>query len=228
MRPPRAWEARGGSEGRIDDHINARTGYHAGAVAATVEAKLADKLADIENRARRRDLRNRRGSGFPAKRVRDLKTFFAFTWGDTLPDDDGGKEDFFILACHVARLNGDPERNVRRYVAQWCPWMVADEIDAFVRRMLARPYRWRADTLGQKIGLLDSVRTKLGITSIRPIDVTKAELEQRQREKKNGNALIIAHAHCASSKCPRKARLALSARLSHLTRWHHAKARLKR
>jgi hypothetical protein len=48
-----------------------------------------------------------------------------------------------------------------------------------------RPRKWRADTLGQRLGLLDSVRTKLGITTVRPIDVPKEQLEQRRRERWN-------------------------------------------
>lgn len=39
--------------------------------------------------------------------------------------------------------------------------------------------------LGQRLGLLDSVRTKLGITTVRPIDVPEEQLEQRRRERWN-------------------------------------------
>ena len=135
---------------------------------------------DIENRAARRDREAKRrvGFGLPAGRVRDLTRFFCFTYGGALPDDDAGRECFFVLACHVARLNGDPERNVRRYAETWCPWMPADELDVIVRRVLAKPYRWAAATLGAEIGLLDEVRTRLRITTIRPIGVTLDQLNE--------------------------------------------------
>jgi hypothetical protein len=85
----------------------------------------------------------------------------------------------------VAGLNGDPVRNIVRYADRWCPWMGDDELAVLVRRVLARPYRWRGDTLGEKIGLIDAVRTKLRITTIGAIDVPKPERERRRRERWN-------------------------------------------
>jgi len=136
----------------------------------------------MENRARKRD----RGSGglcLPERRVRDLTRFFAFTYGG-LPDDDAGRDLFFVLAQHVTSLNGDPERNVRDYAAAWCKWMPDDELDAFVRRVLAKSYKWGADPLGAEIGLLDAVRTLLDIRTIGAIDVPKAEREKRRAQRK--------------------------------------------
>ena len=166
----------------IDGEINASPTYHRHASATR---RREDALIQIERRSRRRDLKNRRGAGVLANRVRDLKAFLAYTYGEELPDDDGGRDGFFILAHHVARLNGTPERNIRRYAATWVSWMGDDELAALVRRVLAKPYRWGADKLGQKIGLMDSVRTALRITTIRPIDVSADELKRRQRERKN-------------------------------------------
>jgi hypothetical protein len=143
-----------------------------------------DALIEIENRARLRDRRARRTFGLPAGRTRDLTRFFAFTYSDALPDDDGGREDFLILAHHVARLNGDPARNIIGHADRWCPWMDADEIAATVRRVLARPYRWTADILGERLGLLDEVRTRLAIRTIGAIDVPKAAREQRREQRK--------------------------------------------
>jgi len=116
--------------------------------------------------------------------VRDLTRFFAFTYGG-LPDDDAGRESFFPLAHHVARLNGDPESIIRDYAASWCPWMPGDELEAYVRRVLAKPYKWSADALGAEIGLLDdAVRTLLGIRTIGAVDVPKAEREKRRAQRK--------------------------------------------
>ena len=170
----------------IDRHDAAVPAYHRPG-GATSDRSIADRLVDIENGAARRDRKAKRGGGFgfPAGRVRDLTRFFAFTYGGELPDDDAGRESFFVLAAHVARLNGDPERNVRRYAETWCPWMPEDELDALVRRVLAKPYRWRADKLGAEIGLLDEVRTRLRITTIRPMGVTLDQLNERRRARWN-------------------------------------------
>lgn len=115
--------------------------------------------------------------------MHDLVRFFEVTYGDAMPDDDAGREDFFILAHHVARLNGDPARIVRRYAAQWVTWMSDDELAATVRRVSAKPIKWTAETLGQRLELLNDVRTKLGITTIRPIDVSPEQLERQRRER---------------------------------------------
>jgi hypothetical protein len=75
---------------------------------------VLDRLIDMDNRAKRRDRETRGGAfGLPAGRVRDLVRFFAFTYGEALPDDGAGREDVFILAHHVARLSGDAKRNIR-------------------------------------------------------------------------------------------------------------------
>jgi hypothetical protein len=181
--PPPSGKTGSGAKTAFNSY-EAFSSYHRRAD-ATSDREIADKYAAMEARARKRDRRARRGCGFPAGRVRDLTAFFDHTYGGPLPDDDAGREDMFILAHHVARLNGDPERNVRRYAATWAPWMAEDELDAFVRRVLAKPYQWGADTLGAQIGLLDSVRTRLGITTIAPTDLSKAEREHRRREKWN-------------------------------------------
>jgi hypothetical protein len=98
----------------IDNHEDASPGYHRRGFDASKQSELSDKLSEIERRARLRD-RRARGAGRPAKRVRDIKAYFSDEHGEALPDDATGYGDFFILACHVARLNGDPERNIRRY-----------------------------------------------------------------------------------------------------------------
>jgi hypothetical protein len=146
-------------------------------------ARRLDALIEIENRAARRD-REARAFALPAGRVRDLVRFFAFTYGEGMPDDDGGRDDAFILAQHVARLNGDPASNVARHVRQWCPWMDDDELAALVRRVQAKPIKWSADTLGKRLGLLDEVRTKLRIKTIGGCDVSKAERTARTAARK--------------------------------------------
>ena len=117
--------------------------------------------------------------------MRGLVAFLAFTYGAELPDDDAGREDLFILAHHVARLNGDQTRNIANYARKSCPWMGDDEIGVLVRRVLFRPIKWTAETLGQRLGLLNVVRTKLGITTIRPIDATREQLERQRRDRAN-------------------------------------------
>jgi hypothetical protein len=189
--PPERKTAPTGDRGGSDSHVDeAYLSYH-----RALDLARADRLIDIQNRAARRDWEaHRRAFGLPAGRVRDLVRFFAFTYGAALPDDDGGRDDFFILAHHAARLNGEPERNIRNHAWEWCPWMPEAELDATVRRVLAKPYKWRPDTLGRKIGLRDSVRTLLGITTIRPIDVPPEQFERGRRERANAKRRKVTRA----------------------------------
>jgi hypothetical protein len=110
---------RGRSEEAGIDAIDASPAYHRPIVAASGRAaRLADQLIEIESRAARRDQEARRGAGFLSRRVRDLTTFFADTYGDAMTDDDAGRDDMFILAQHVARLNGDPARAIAGRLAR--------------------------------------------------------------------------------------------------------------
>lgn len=145
--------------------------------------RRAALLDGIEQRARERDRQARFALGMPAGRVHDLTVLFADTYGDVLPNNERGRDALFILAHHVARLRGDAELNIRRYAGAWAPWLADGRLAAFVGRVLARPYKWRALTLGVKLGLRDSVRERLGITTIAAMDVLKAQRERQRRER---------------------------------------------
>ena len=178
--PPRSGGTEGGA-GNIHHNEDAHNFYQRPARAAS-NRSIGDKYVDMENRARKRD----RGTGglcLPERRVRDLTRFFAFTYGG-LPDDDAGRDLFFVLAHHVTSLDGDPENSIRDYAAAWCKWMPDDELDALARRVLAKPYKWGADVLAHEIGLYDAVRTLLDIRSIGAIDVPKAERVKRRAQRK--------------------------------------------
>ena len=52
--------------------------------------------------------------------------------------------------------------------------------------MLAKPRRWRADTLGNHLGLREAERRHLRIVTIGSIEVTKAQRLKRRRERGRG------------------------------------------
>jgi hypothetical protein len=122
-----------------------------------------DKLIDIENRARQRD---RRANGFPAGRVCDLQMWFTFHYGEQLPEDDAGRDDFYILAQHIARLNGRVVENICRYAKKWAPWLSPAELDRIISLAQDSSRHWTADQLGVKLGLPDHVRTMLGSQNV--------------------------------------------------------------
>jgi hypothetical protein len=175
---------------------NAPENYHPGLVGTspaeafvgptkTSHRHLEQLEHEMEKRARLRDVPERRGGGFLPTRVRDLTKVFGLKFGDALPDDDYGRDLIFIHVHHVVRLNGDAVRNMRRHAGRWAPWMEEDELEALIRRVFAKPIRWKGTTLGRYLGLLDAERSDLKIMTIAPIDVSRDERERRWREKAN-------------------------------------------
>ena len=63
--------------------------------------------------------------------------------------------------------------------------MAADRrpLDDLIADIAAHPIRWRADKLAHRVGLTDATRTRLGITTIGAIDVTREERAARRRER---------------------------------------------
>jgi hypothetical protein len=138
-------------------------------------------------RKHRRAQAKRRGrvGSIVGLRVRDLELVFADRYGAALPDDDAGRDDLLVMAHHLARYaSGSSFERIHAWAASWAPWCDADELDPLCDRVLAKSIRWRADTLGQRLGLTDADRTRLGITTIGAVDCTAEERAVRRREGK--------------------------------------------
>ncbi len=109
---------------------------------------------------------------------------FADQYGRALPDDDAGRDDARIMVHHLALISGDQHARVKSWLTVWAPWMSAEQIIALTDAVIAKPLRYRADTLGKKIGLTAEVRTRLGIKTIGACDMTKAEREAARQARK--------------------------------------------
>jgi hypothetical protein len=124
-----------------------------------------------------------------ALRIAELRRLFTARYGRTLPDDDAGRDDVQVMAHHIARRQGDAGKRIRSWIELQAPWMSEREIADLVDRVTARPIRWRADKLAQRLHLTEAERRRLRICTIGSIDVTKAErklarkLRQRQRDR---------------------------------------------
>lgn len=114
----------------------------------------------------------------PWLRVMDLEFVFADRYGPTLPDDDAGWEDFYIIANHLAFDGWTTDRRVADIV-EWaelrCPDFAPDKVTKLARRVVAHPRRWNAETLGQKLRLSMDDRKRLGVTTIGAFDVPKKD-----------------------------------------------------
>jgi hypothetical protein len=89
-----------------------------------------------------------------------------------------------ISAHHIAHLGGDAQDHIVAWARMRCPWMAAGEAAAIAAEVMAHPVKWKADTLGWRLGLTDAQRTALKITTIGGIDVSEAERLERRKEKR--------------------------------------------
>ena len=113
--------------------------------------------------------------------------FFAYTYGEALPEDDGGRRG--LLHPRAARRRA--ERRPCPQHRPLCRTMVpvdgrrsacrarAPRARQALHIGMARRHTWRED------GLLDEVRTRLGMTTIAPADVPKEQRDRRRRERAN-------------------------------------------
>jgi hypothetical protein len=150
-------------------------------MAASVAARKAEVA--LRHGPRRRDGRVH----LAPIRIAELCRLFRYRWGDILPDDDAGREDARIIAHHLAQLPGDQQRRIASWMGTWAPWMRLDEADRLIEAVLAKPFRWCADKLGKRLNLTEAVRTKLRITTIGSVDMTKAEREAARKARKRAD-----------------------------------------
>jgi hypothetical protein len=115
-----------------------------------------------------------------ALRLRNLENLFAYRYGPTLPDDDAGRSDLYIVASHVLRF-GAPEVHIPAWVRLWCPWLGEEECAKLIADVKRERKYWDADALGEELNLTDDVRTALEITTIGAVDCSKAKRVRRAK-----------------------------------------------
>src|SRR5882672_2143717 len=129
--------------------------------------------------------RSRKGNRCAPKtncRVKDLERVFARQYGRLLPDDDAGRDCVYIMANHLAHRDA-AEPRFRFWVRRWAPWYSAAEMADLLGQVLPDPIKWDADTLGERIGLLDAVRTELKAWTIGAVDCKKAKRKTRRKKR---------------------------------------------
>ena len=114
-----------------------------------------------------------------AIRVAEIRRVYKDRYGETLPDDDAGREDARILAHHLAQLR-DPHRKVTSTLDTLAPWMRPDEVEA----VLAKPFRYGADKLAQRLNLTEADRRRLKVKTIGAVDMTREERKAASKRRK--------------------------------------------
>jgi hypothetical protein len=61
--------------------------------------------------------------------------------------------------------------------------MAAGEAWELIERVIAKPYRWRPDSLAERQNITMAMRTALGLTTIGAVDCTAAERKELRRKR---------------------------------------------
>lgn len=129
--------------------------------------------------------RRRRPGVLMKVRLRELERLFAHRWGNTLPDDDAGRDDLLVAAHHIAQAYGNPTEHIPAWVREWAPWLSDSACAALVAKVEANPLKWTADKLAWRVRLTDAERTALKITTIGAIDCGKVARQERRHRRNN-------------------------------------------
>jgi hypothetical protein len=141
----------------------------------------AAERAEIRKRYQRRHKRPVQLGPPASVRVAEIDRVLTDRWGEILPNDDAGADDAFIMCHHLARRAGDPTVRMQDWLNRRTPWMPSSDRQGLIERVLARPRRWKADTLAKRLGLTAANRTRLKVKSIGAIDQTSAERAEIRR-----------------------------------------------
>jgi hypothetical protein len=159
----------------------------------TLIPKRTGKHAEVDGRYAwaRREARKQTPSDrlMVINRVREVRAVLATRYGDTLPDDDAGREGLVLLLSYVAQLNpGNAIPAIAAEARLLAPWMPYAERRAFAESIVASPPRkLKADTIAEKLDVTYAERTLLGLTTIGCYDLTRAERNKLTRCRKTDN-----------------------------------------
>lgn len=117
-------------------------------------------------------------------RISELTRILEHRYGPQLPDDDAGREDMGIMLHHLAHTR-EPEQAIMGWIAVRCPWMPIAKATSLMRQTVARPQKWNADDLAERLRLTEAERDALHVTTIGAIDLPKhARLARRKKRKR--------------------------------------------
>jgi hypothetical protein len=121
-------------------------------------------------------------------RLGDVKRYLRYRYGPTLPDDDAGRVDLYELLLAVSLAPKSASRIMANIVEIWAPWMDAAEASGLIQQVEQTPPELRRRTagdIGQRFNVTNAEREHLRLWTIRPVDMTDAEIERWRKDKRN-------------------------------------------
>ena len=122
----------------------------------------AARHAEIALRyARKRDVEP---FSIAAVRPYEIQRLLADRYGRQLPDDDAGRDDAFVMA-HALAWRPNAQRRIPAWLSLWAPWMPFAEAQDLATKVIAKPIRWGADTIGKRLNLIEEKLAELNFDS---------------------------------------------------------------
>jgi hypothetical protein len=158
-----------------------------------------DDVREARRHRRQAKRHGRAGGSLVGIRVAELERVFTDRYGESLPDDDTGRDDLFVLLNHCAWF-ADGQGRMRQHAVAWAPWCTPDILDDLIAEVMARPVRWTADKLAARLSVDDATRTRLGLRTIGAIDVTAEQRRVRRLARDRLAKQRIRHAKGVSAR----------------------------
>jgi hypothetical protein len=119
-------------------------------------------------------------------RYGDFLRFFRHRYGHTLPDDDAGRGDLWLVVTTVSLASNNPKEKMRHVIDLWAPWMSEEERDRYIEHVWGLDKYPRTLTnreIGERLGLTNAEREQLKLWRFLPIDKSDAELAQLAKDR---------------------------------------------
>jgi hypothetical protein len=128
---------------------------------------------------------NRKADGFRRARLGQVRCVLRRRYGDTLPDDDAGRDDLHELLLLNSLHPTHPVEQMWCEIEVWAPWMSEEEGSEMIDNVLKLPVqrRWRnKKALGERLRLTLVERQRAKAHSIHPVGLTEEEMKERAKQ----------------------------------------------
>jgi hypothetical protein len=105
-----------------------------------------------------------------------------------LPNTVEAGRDFFQYMVVLSLARNFADKKMRHALETMVPWMQQEEADRMVEHIESLPIFERATTtreLGQQLQVTNEERERLGLTQMKPIDMSDEQLAEQRRNKNN-------------------------------------------
>jgi hypothetical protein len=139
---------------------------------------------EIKRRYERHAKVGRRSRIMAAIRIAELTRWLSDLVGDgTELEASKWAEDTARIFVHHFVVLADGNRRAAAWMETYCPWISTPDREYMITEANHCPIKWSADKMGWKIRLSDEQRTRLRITSIGAVGVSKEQRAIIRKQK---------------------------------------------